>query len=121
MARLTRFTLTLLVALAPVTAAADTLAAKDAAAHVGETATVCGKVVSADYASRVKGQPTFMNLDAAYPHQVFTIVIWGDDRQKFGTPDTTLMGKQICATGTIRLFHNVPEMVVGDPAKLTQQ
>lgn len=106
------------LALVPAAAMADALAAKDAASHVGETATVCGKVVSATYAERVKGQPTFINLDAAYPHQVFTIVIWGDYRQRFGTPDTTLMGKRICVTGSIRLFHSVPEMVVSDPAKL---
>jgi len=120
MATLMRSSLALLL-LWPIGGAAEPLTAKDAASHVGETATVCGKVVSADYASRVKGQPTFLNFDAAYPHQVFTIVIWGDDRAKFGTPETSLMGKRVCATGKIRLFHDVPEMVVGDPAKLVQE
>jgi hypothetical protein len=107
-----------LIFLAPVSAWADPLTAKEAAKHVGESATVCGKVVSADYAQRTKGAPTFLNLDAAYPHQAFTILIWGSDREKFGAPETALMGKPICVTGTIRLFHDVPEMVVTDPGAL---
>jgi hypothetical protein len=41
--------------------------------HVGERATICGKVVSANYSSRSKGQPTFLNLDEPCPEQVFTI------------------------------------------------
>jgi hypothetical protein len=46
-----------------LTLAADTLTAQDAAAHVGETATVCGTIVSANYAVKSKGQPTFLNFD----------------------------------------------------------
>jgi hypothetical protein len=42
-------------------------------------ATVCGKVVSTHYAKSSKGEPTFLNLDEAYPNEVFTILIWGPD------------------------------------------
>ena len=59
-------------------------AAKD---HVGETTTVCGNVASTHYAASTKGQPTFLNLDKAYPNQLFAIVIWGSDRGKFGSPE----------------------------------
>jgi hypothetical protein len=79
--------------------AANSLTAQQAAAHIGETATVCGLVVSATYATRTKGQPTFLNFDCAYPNQVFTVMIWGGDRPKFGTPEQTFMGKRLCATG----------------------
>jgi len=58
----------------------------EAKEHFGETATVCGEVVSARYADSTKGQPTFLNLDKPYPNQVFTVVIWGNNRSKFGTP-----------------------------------
>jgi len=44
----------------------------EAAKHIGEKATVCGVVASARYASRSKGQPTFLNLDKPYPNQIFT-------------------------------------------------
>ena len=50
---------------------------KKAINHVGEYKTVKGLVASAKYLSRVKGRPTFLNLDEAYPNQVFTVVIWG--------------------------------------------
>jgi hypothetical protein len=95
------------------------LAPEQAASHVGETATVCGVVASANYSVRTKGQPTFLNLDRAYPQQVFTILIWGSDRPKFGTPEVQHMGKRVCANGVIQLYKGKPEIVVTDPAKLT--
>jgi len=48
------------------------LTAAEAKDHVGETATVCGNVVSTRYAASTKGQPTFLNLDKPYPNQIFT-------------------------------------------------
>jgi hypothetical protein len=41
--------------------------AAEAHAHIGETAMVCGEVVSTRYASSTKGHPTFLNLDKPYP------------------------------------------------------
>jgi hypothetical protein len=29
----------------------------------------------------------FLNLDQPYPREVFTVLIWGSDRAKFGTPE----------------------------------
>lgn len=66
------------------------ITAAEAKDHVGETRTVCGKVASTHYASGSKGQPTFLNLDEPYPKEVFTILIWGSDRAKFGAPETKI-------------------------------
>jgi hypothetical protein len=52
------------------------LTAAEAKNHVGETATVCGRVASAHFAEKAKGLPTFMNLDMPYPQQIFTILIY---------------------------------------------
>src|SRR6266849_2261159 len=52
--------------------------AMEAKDHIGEQATVCGKVTSTRYAATTRGKPTFLNLDKAYPSQVFTILIWGE-------------------------------------------
>ena len=49
----------------------------DAINHVGERATVCGFVVTAEFAKLVENQPTFLNLAKRYPNEVFTAVIWG--------------------------------------------
>jgi hypothetical protein len=101
-------------------ALAASVAPGEASNHVGETATVCGTVASADYAARSRGQPTFLNLDKAYPNHVFTAVIWGTDRAKFGTPEA-LLGKQVCATGVIKIFRGKPEIILTDPSQLTQK
>src|SRR5580704_17641643 len=75
------------------------LTANEAKEHFGETATVCGSVATSRYADSTKGQPTFLNLDKPYPNQVFTIVIWGDNRSKFGKPENDYNGKRVCVTG----------------------
>jgi|SRR6266700_8232835 len=53
------------------------ISASEAKDHVGESATVCGGVASTHYAASSRGKPTFINLDRAYPNQIFTILIWG--------------------------------------------
>src|SRR5262249_46539415 len=107
-----------IVQVAAVARAENTLTPDQAPAHIGETATVCGVVVSTRYATGTKGQPTFLNLDRSYPHQVFTIVIWGSDRPKFGTPETTLMGKNVCAEGTIQTYRGKAEIIATNPRQL---
>ena len=63
-------------------AQAQTLTATQAKAHEGENATVCGTVASEHTATRSRGEPTFINLDAPYPNQVFTILVWGRGQSK---------------------------------------
>ena len=55
-----------------------------------------------------------------YPHSVFTAVIYGDHRSKFGTPETSLRGKRICVTGQISDYHGKPEIILTDPGQLSQ-
>jgi DNA/RNA endonuclease YhcR with UshA esterase domain len=82
--------------------------------------TVCGTVASATYAIRTKGRPTFLNLDQPYPKQIFTVLIWGSDRNKFkNPPETFFKGKRICVTGTIEDYKGKPEIVVHGPDQIT--
>jgi antitoxin HicB len=46
-------------------------------------------VASTIFAAHSKGQPTFLNLDQPYPTHIFTALIWGSDRPKFGQPEET--------------------------------
>ncbi|MFZ0805936.1 MAG: hypothetical protein WAN03_07120 [Candidatus Sulfotelmatobacter sp.] len=55
-----------LLAVAPALSQ-KTLTASEAKDHIGEQATVCGKVVSTGYAENSRGKPTFLNLDKPYP------------------------------------------------------
>jgi DNA/RNA endonuclease YhcR with UshA esterase domain len=113
--------LALFVVLSSPVAAQKKLTASEAKDHVGETATVCGSVVSTRYATSTKGQPTFLNLDKPYPNQVFTVLIWGENRSKFGTPESEYKGKRICVTGKITEYRRVPEMVVNDPQEIKRE
>jgi len=89
--------------------------------HIGEVQTVCGKVVSARFASNSKGQPTFLNLDKPYPNEIFTILIWGENRSKFGTPETKYSDTSVCVTGKISSYRGTPEVVISEPRQLTIQ
>ena len=73
----------------------QSVTAADAKSHIGQQTTVCGNVAGVHYASRSRGEPTFINLDKPYPNQVFTILIWGSDRPKFGKSGAGLYGQAI--------------------------
>jgi DNA/RNA endonuclease YhcR with UshA esterase domain len=110
-----------IVANLPVQSQTNRITAAEARNHVGERATVCGQVASARYADRSKGQPTFLNLDAAYPTQIFTIVIWGSDRAKFGEPETKYRDKRVCASGVIKNYRGTPEIETSNPKEIEIQ
>jgi micrococcal nuclease len=78
---------------------------KDAAKHVGETLTVCGKVFSTKLIT--PSNMTFLDL---------TVVIKGEDRSKFtGQPEVDFKDKAVCVTGTIIDYKGKPEIVLSDP------
>lgn len=97
------------------------ITAAQAKDHVGEHTTVCGAVASTRYANRSRGQPTFLNLDESYPNQIFTIVIWGSDRPKFGQPEAMYRDKAVCVTGEITSYRGVPEIAAHEPKQIAVQ
>jgi hypothetical protein len=101
--------------------AENSISAAQARDHVGEKATVCGQVVSTHYAASSRGSPTFLNLDEPYPNQIFTVVIWGSDRPKFGTPESTYENTHMCASGVIDSYRGVPQIVAPEPRQLRLQ
>jgi hypothetical protein len=90
----------------------------DAKNHLGETQTICGKVVSEWKAKNSTGTPTFINLDAPYPNQTFKIVIWEEDLQDIGP--LPAQGSRVCATGKIQTFRGVPQIVVRSVGQLSR-
>ncbi|MGO9325182.1 MAG: hypothetical protein ACLP07_11530 [Terracidiphilus sp.] len=115
--RTTLSLLFVLLAFALTPALAETLSATDAKNHIGGNATVCGKVASERTATSSRGEPTFINLDAAYPNQVFTILIWGEDRKNVG--ELPRLGSDACASGVIQEYRGVPEIVVRNGDQLS--
>jgi hypothetical protein len=105
-----------------LTAAAlhNSYTAAQAKDHIGEKGTVCGVVASTHYAAQSKGSPTFVNLDEPYPHQLFTILIWGKDLPKFGDGPAPWKGKRLCVTGTITSYRGTAEIVANSPDQITK-
>ena len=101
--------------------AQSTLSAAEAKNHIGEKATVCGKVANTYYGARSLNDPTFINLDKPYSTQVFKIVIWGTERSKFGNPEIDYQGKRICVTGEITEFKRIPQIVATNPSQIRIQ
>ena len=96
-----------------------TVAINDAAKYDGQTVTICSKVFGTKYLSNSGRQPTFLNLGANYPNSPLTVVIWGDDREKFkGTPETIFADKNICVKGLIQLYRGKEEIVVSNPNQI---
>jgi hypothetical protein len=110
-----------LVLLSGLSLGQRSISTADAKNHVGENATVWGQVASAHYATTSRGRPTFINLDSPYPAQIFTIVIWGSDRAKFGEPEVKYANKRICVTGLITLYRGTPEQIASDPSQVKTQ
>ncbi len=99
-------------------AGGNKISAREASSYIGQTATVCGYVASTKFAYRSKGQPTFLNLDEPYPRQIFTALIWGNDRPAFGSPENSFSGKNICVTGQIKNYKGTPEIIVRGRAQI---
>lgn len=89
------------------------ITAHDAKNYIGQIKTVCGKVASTKYAKKSRGKPTFLNIDKPYPNHIFTVLIWGSNRNKFSNPpEVYFKEKSICVTGLIENYKGIPEIVV---------
>lgn len=60
---------------------AQKITPEDAAKHIGETVTVCGKIYGGKYFDRSEKKITLLNMGAAYPKSPLTIVIDEENRK----------------------------------------
>jgi hypothetical protein len=85
--------------------------------HVGEIATVCGKVVDTKvnkYGVGGHGIPVMLDLDQPEPNSVFFVATFGS---KEGGPNEVIAAyknKNICATGKITLAGGKPYIILAD-------
>jgi hypothetical protein len=110
-----------IVAVVTLSGQQQALTTAEAAKHVGESTTVCGRVVGTRFLESSKGQPTFLNFDKPYPNTPFTVVIFGKDRGKFSEPERAYKDKAVCVTGKIRDYRGKPEIEVTEPGQLQIQ
>ena len=98
----------------------DTIKLADVKNKVGDSVTVCGKVFNARFVSNATNEPTFLNIGAAYPNQLLTVVIWGDMRKQFkGNPEDLFLNKEVCITGKIELYKEKPQVVIKQMSQIS--
>jgi len=89
-------------------ALAQTIAAADAKAHVGQTVTIEGPVGNV-YTAR--SGMTFIDIGGRYPDNAFAAVIFADDTAKFPNVKA-LDGKVVDVTGAVSLYRGKPEIIL---------
>lgn len=80
--------------------------ASDALHHIGDYVIATGKV----YGSKDMGSFVLVNVGAAYPDQLLTVVLRGEAKGAA----SEVNGKTIQATGKVELYKGKPEIVVTD-------
>ena len=90
--------------------------------HMGDSVTVCGKVFGTRFLENSNGRPTLINMGGTYPNELLTVVIYGNDRDKFaGKPEEICNNKNICVTGRIVAFKGKPQIIITVPEQLVIQ
>lgn len=111
--------ITILISAFAFTAESKTINAQEADEHIGEYKTVCGKVVSTYFHKKGRAQQTYLNIDKAYPNQIFTVLIWGSDRRYFdGAPEEIYRDKDVCVEGKISSYKGQPQIMVKTPTSI---
>ena len=101
---------------------APAIALEDVARHVGDSVMVCGKIFTSRYLPNANNKPTLMNMGAAYPNQLLTVVIYEQDRNNFDAgPEDFYRDKTICVRGRIELYNGKPQIIVHRKSQITVQ
>ena len=92
---------------------------EDAAKHVGDSLTVCGKVYAGKYLANGTSKVTLLDMGGLYPNNTFTVVLPQALREKLASaPEITYKDKDVCFTGKIVLYKEKPQMVLDNPQQI---
>jgi DNA/RNA endonuclease YhcR with UshA esterase domain len=92
---------------------------QSASRYVGRYVTIKGRVAGTKYASSSNGSPTFLNLGVDYPSsRRFTVVIWIENRSRFGRPEVRYSGRTVCVRGLVETYAGVPEIEATSPSQI---
>lgn len=93
----------------------------DAKNHVGETVTVCGKVVdtkTSKYGIGGHGKPVTFDLDQPEPNPVFNFVTFGTQPEGPAEAIAAYQGKRVCVTGKITTTATGPYIMAADRTQI---
>lgn len=81
--------------------------------HVGNSATICGTVVSTRRTA--KANAIYLNLDRVHPNQGFYATVWDSNGPNFHyDPETFLLNKKVCISGKVTLYDDIPRISVNN-------
>lgn len=90
--------------------------------HIGDSVKYCGKVASAVLMERMAKAPAFLNIDGAHPNQVFTVVIWKPEREKFSNkPEVFYLDKNVCVYGKLDRYKDRLQVVIQSERQIVVQ
>jgi hypothetical protein len=107
--------LTVFALLCAACAQTSNYTAVEAAKHVGETATVTGRVDGVQHWG--KGN-IFLNMGGKYPNQAFTAFIPSSSAGQF-SKSQQYEGRTLAVSGKIALHKGKPEIVVTSPSQIS--
>jgi DNA/RNA endonuclease YhcR with UshA esterase domain len=90
---------------------------EEAAKHVGETATVTGRVN--EFHKSGKGN-ILLNMGGKYPNRAFTAFIPAASAAQFSQAQQP-EGRIVAVSGKITLYKGKPEIIVTSPSQITAQ
>jgi endonuclease G len=81
--------------------------------HIGNTATICGTVVSTRRTA--KANAIYLNLDRVHPNQNFYATVWDYNGPNFHyDPETFLVNRKVCITGKLTMYDEIPRISVNN-------
>jgi hypothetical protein len=94
----------------------QSILAKDATAHIGDSVIVIGKVFSGKL---LTNGMTLLNLGDNYPNQQLTVMIPATERPKFNyKPELDLIGQTLLFSGILMDYKGKPQMVIFEPKQI---
>ena len=92
---------------------------QDVGLYVGDSITVTGKVHTTKYFSETPNKPTLLNMGAAFPNQLLTVLIEKGDRGRFKPePEVLYLNREISVSGRVILYKNKPEIIVRSQSQI---
>ena len=102
------------------TTAQQKISIEKASEHEGDSVIICSKVYGGKFFLNREPTITLLNVGAAYPNSLLTIVIKGENRAAFiNKPEEFYSNKEICVTGRIKIFKGKPEIEIFSEKAIT--
>ncbi|MFY7900565.1 MAG: hypothetical protein ACOVNY_10310 [Chitinophagaceae bacterium] len=98
------------------------IAIDDATKHIGDSVTICSKIYGGKYFETSKSKVTLLNVGAAYPNALLTIVIEEDARKNFTEkPEEFFLNKEVCVSGVVKEYKGKPQIIITKPEEIIVQ